>query len=267
MSWIESLILGLIQGLTEFLPVSSSGHLELGKYILGVELEDNLFFTVMVHVATVLSTLVVFRKDIAQLLSGLFKFQWNEETQYVSKIAFSLIPIAIVGLFFKEYVDDIFNLPNIILFVGLMLLITSGLLALAYYYKPGEKEISFKDAFIIGIAQTVAVLPGISRSGATIATGLLLGTKKENIAKFSFLMVLVPILGEAFLDIIKFEGSLQASIADVGAFPLLVGFLTAFVSGLIACKWMINLVKRGKLIGFAIYSLIVAVVAITAGLI
>lgn len=267
MSWIESLILGLIQGLTEFLPVSSSGHLELGKYILGVELEDNLFFTVMVHVATVLSTLVVFRKDIAQLLSGLFKFQWNEETQYVSKIAFSLIPIAIVGLFFKEYVDDIFNLPNIILFVGLMLLITSGLLALAYYYKPGEKEISFKDAFIIGIAQTVAVLPGISRSGATIATGLLLGTKKENIAKFSFLMVLVPILGEAFLDIIKFEGSLQASIADVGAFPLLVGFLTAFVSGLIACKWMINLVKRGKLIGFAIYCLIVAVVAITAGLI
>lgn len=267
MSWIESLILGLIQGLTEFLPVSSSGHLELGKYILGVELEENLFFTVMVHVATVFSTLVVFRKDIAQLLSGLFKFQWNEETQYVSKIAFSLVPIAIVGLFFKEYVDDIFNLPNIILFVGLMLLITSGLLALAYYYKPGDKEISFKDAFIIGIAQTVAVLPGISRSGATIAMGLLLGTKKENIAKFSFLMVLVPILGEAFLDIIKFEGSLQASIADVGAFPLLVGFLTAFVSGLIACKWMINLVKRGKLIGFAIYCLIVAVVAITAGLI
>ena len=267
MSWIESLILGLIQGLTEFLPVSSSGHLELGKYILGVELEENLFFTVMVHVATVLSTLVVFRKDIAQLLSGLFKFQWNEETQYVSKIAFSLIPIAIVGLFFKEYVDDIFNLQNIILFVGLMLLITSGLLALAYYYKPGDKEISFKDAFIIGIAQTVAVLPGVSRSGATIATGLLLGTKKENIAKFSFLMVLVPILGEAFLDIIKFEGSLQTSIADVGTFPLLVGFLTAFVSGLIACKWMINLVKRGKLIGFAIYCFIVAVVAITAGLI
>ncbi len=267
MSWIQSLILGLIQGLTEFLPVSSSGHLELGKFILGVELEENLFFTVMVHVATILSTLVVFRKDIAQLFVGLFKFQWNEETQYITKIVVSLIPIAIVGLFFKQYVDDIFNLTNIVLLVGLMLLITAGLLALAYYYKSGEKDITFKNAFIIGIAQTVAVLPGISRSGATIATGLLLGTKKELVAKFSFLMVLVPILGEAFLEIVGFEGSLQASVADVGAISLIIGFFAAFISGLAACKWMINIVKRGKLIGFAIYCLVVAAIAITVGLI
>ncbi len=267
MSWIESLILGLIQGLTEFLPVSSSGHLELGKFVLGVELEENLFFTVMVHVATVLSTLVVFRKDIAQLFIGLFKFQWNEETQYVTKIVISLIPIAIVGLFFKDFVDDIFNMGNMVLLVGIMLVITAGLLTLAYYYKSGDKDITFKSALIIGISQAVAVVPGLSRSGTTIATGLLLGTKKELVAKFSFLMVLVPILGETFLEIVGFEGSLQASIADVGAIPLLVGFLTAFVSGLAACKWMINIVRRGKLIGFAIYCLVVAVIAITVGLI
>lgn len=266
MSWIEALILGLIQGLTEFLPVSSSGHLEIGKYLLGVEPGDNLIFTVMVHGATVLSTLVVFRKDIMKLLTGLFEFQWNEETQYVMKIAVSMIPIAIVGLFFKDAIEAIFDSPKILTIVGFMLLITAAVLAIAYYRKSGDKDITFKNAFIIGIAQTIAVMPGISRSGATIATGLILGTSKESVAKFSFLMVLVPILGENFLSILSYQAPLEASAGGVGILPLAVGFIAAFISGLLACTWMINIVKRGKLIWFAIYCLIVALIAIGGSL-
>lgn len=262
MGWIEALILGLIQGLTEFLPVSSSGHLEIGKYLLGVEPGENLIFTVVVHGATVLSTLVVFRNDIVKLLSGFFQFKWNEETKYIVKIGISMIPIAIVGLFFKDSVEAIFDSPKILLIVGIMLLITASILALAYYRKPGDKDISYGRAFIIGIAQTIAVMPGISRSGATIATGLLLGTKKESVAKFSFLMVLVPILGETFLSMLSYEAPVEASTAGVGIVPLIVGFTAAFISGLIACKWMINVIKKGKLIGFAIYCLLVAMVAI-----
>ncbi|SMO59038.1 Undecaprenyl-diphosphatase [Saccharicrinis carchari] len=250
MSWIEALILGLVQGLTEFLPVSSSGHLEIGKHLLGVEASDNLTFTVVVHGATVLSTLIVFRKDIARLIAGLFAFKWNDETQYLFKIAVSMLPIALVGLFFKDYVEELFNTPKIMLLVGFMLLITATLLGFTYYAKSKNKEVTFKDAFIIGIAQTIAVMPGISRSGSTIAVGLLLGVKKEAVARFSFLMVLVPILGENVLSLFKDDFSASGSI---GALPLLIGFVAAFVSGLLACKAMIQLVKKGKLIYFAIY--------------
>ncbi len=263
MSWIEALILGIIQGLTEFLPVSSSGHLELGKQLLNIQTTDNLTFTVVVHGATVLSTIIIFRKSIMELLNGLFQFKWNEETKYIVKIAVSMIPIGIVGVFFKDAVEELFNTDKIVLLVGFMLLITGTLLAFTYYAKAKEKDISFKDAFIIGIAQTIAVLPGISRSGSTIATGLLLGNKKAEIARFSFLMVLVPILGENILSILKSEPSTSGSI---GTLPLAIGFLAAFISGLLACKAMINLVKKGKLIYFAIYCAIVGIAAILIGM-
>ncbi|MDQ1771686.1 UDP-diphosphatase [Labilibaculum sp. A4] len=261
MNWIEALLLGLLQGLTEFLPVSSSGHLEIGKALLGIHAENNLVFTVVVHGATVLSTIIVFRKDILELLKGLFSFQWNESTQYIAKIAVSMIPIGIVGVFFKDQVEEIFNTDKILLMVGFMLLVTAAFLAFTYYAKQKEKEISFKDAFIIGIAQTVAVLPGISRSGATIATGLLLKNKKAEVAKFSFLMVLVPIIGENILSVFKGTYTSQGSVELM---PLLVGFIAAFLSGLLACSWMIKLVKRGKLIYFAIYCLIIGLIAIFA---
>ncbi len=263
MTWFEALILGIIQGLTEFLPVSSSGHLEIGKQILGVEAPDNLTFTVVVHGATVLSTIFIFRKDLANLIKGLFNFSWNEETQYIFKIAVSMIPIGIVGVFFKDYVEELFNTDKILLLVGIMLLITATLLAFTFYAKAKEKDISFKDAFIIGIAQTIAVLPGISRSGSTIATGLLLGNKREAVARFSFLMVLIPILGENVLSVLKDD---VASTSTIGALPLIIGFISAFISGLLACKAMINLVKKGKLIYFAIYCAAVGAIAIIWGL-
>jgi undecaprenyl-diphosphatase len=261
MDWIEALILGLVQGLTEFLPVSSSGHLEIGKAILGVNSEDNLRFTVVVHGATVLSTIFVFRKDILSLIQGLLEFKWNESTQYVAKIAFSMLPIAIVGLFFKDQVEEIFNTDKILFLVGCMLLVTAALLAFTFYAKQKEKEISFRDALIIGVAQTCAVLPGISRSGSTIAIGLLLGNKKSEVAKFSFLMVLVPIIGENILSIFKTDVSQATSISTS---VLVVGFIAAFISGLLACSWMIKIVKKGKLIYFAIYCLIIGLIAIFA---
>ncbi|TLX77050.1 undecaprenyl-diphosphate phosphatase [Labilibacter sediminis] len=263
MSWIEALILGIIQGLTEFLPVSSSGHLEIGKHLLGVVATDNLTFTVVVHGATVCSTIVVFRKDIARLLKGFFAFKWNEETQYIFKIAVSMIPIGIVGVFFKDYVEELFNTDKIIVLVGFMLLITATLLAFTYYAKSKDKEVSFKDAFIIGVAQTIAVLPGISRSGSTIATGLLLGNQRKAVARFSFLMVLIPILGENVLSLLKDDFSASGSI---GVLPLMVGFIGAFVSGLLACKVMINIVNKGKLIYFAIYCAVVGLIAVFFGL-
>lgn len=261
MNWFEALVLGLLQGLTEFLPVSSSGHLELGKALLGVQSQDNLTFTVVVHGATVLSTLIVFWRDIAGMLKDLVEFKWNTSSQYISKIALSMIPIAIVGLFFKDYVEQVFDGDSILLLVGCMLLFTAILLSFTYYARQKDKEISYTDALIIGIAQTIAILPGISRSGTTIATGLLLGNKREHIAKFSFLMVLIPILGENILSLLK--GDLGEAGA-IGTVPLIVGFLAAFISGLLACKWMIRIVKSGKLIYFAIYCLILGVFAIFA---
>jgi len=261
MSWIEALILGLLQGLTEFLPVSSSGHLEVGKALLGINSENNLVFTIVVHGATVLSTIVVFRNEIWELLKGIFSFEWSESNQYVVKIIISMIPIAIAGIFFKDYVEELFNNHHILLLVGFMLLITASLLGFTYYSKQKDKEISYRDAFIIGLAQTFAILPGVSRSGSTIATGLFLGNKKSEVAKFSFLMVLVPILGENILGF--FDGTFSTQQA-VEILPLVIGFCAAFLSGLLACSWMIKIVKKGKLIYFAIYCLIIGLIAIFA---
>ena len=252
MGWLEAIVLGIIQGLTEFLPVSSSGHLTIGSALFGIDGDENLTFAIVVHAATVLSTIVVLWKEVSVLFKGFFSFKWNEPMQMVCKILVSMIPVAIVGLFFKDYVEKLFG--SGLLLVGCMLLVTAALLAFSYYAKPRQKEeISFKDAFIIGIAQACAVLPGLSRSGSTIATGLLLGDKKEQVAKFSFLMVIIPILGESFLSLMKGEFSPEASGISTGA--LVAGFLAAFISGTLACKWMINIVKKGKLIYFAYYCL------------
>lgn len=254
MSWIDAVILGIIQGLTEFLPVSSSGHLQIFNALLGTEAEENLTFAVVVHAATVCSTIVVLRKEIGKLLAGFFRFRWNPETIYIAKIAVSMIPVAIVGLFLKDFVEQLFGSGLTI--VGIALLLTAALLAFAYYAKPRQKtSISFRDAFVIGLAQACAVIPGLSRSGSTIATGILLGNNKEKVAKFSFLMVLVPILGEALLDLMK--GGFSQAESGISAVVLLSGFLAAFVSGYFACSWMINLVKKGKLIWFAVYCLAV----------
>lgn len=258
MEWFEALVLGLIQGLTEFLPVSSSAHLEIGKELFGIKGEGNLYFSIMVHGATVLSTLVVFRKDIIKLISGALKFQYNEETSYLVKIIISMIPVMIVGLFFKDYVEGLFEGGNLV-FIGLMLIITALLLAFTYFFRnQKQREISYVDAFVIGIAQALAVVPGISRSGATIATGLINGNKKAELAKFSFLMVLVPILGENFLELIG--GAAAATSIPVSS--LIIGFVAAFGSGLLACSVMINIVKKGKLIWFAAYCLLAGLVSI-----
>ena len=265
MSWIEALLLGLVQGLTEYLPVSSSGHLAIGSALFGIAGEDNLTFTIVVHVATVLSTLVILWKEIAWIFRGLFQFQWNTETRYVLNIIVSMIPVGIVGLFFKDTVEGIFG--SGLLVVGCMLLVTASLLAFSYYAKPRQKEsISLKDAFIIGLAQACAVMPGLSRSGSTIATGLLLGNSKATLAQFSFLMVIPPILGEALLDVLKLMNGESLGGTELPMSALVVGFLAAFVSGCVACKWMINVVKRGKLIYFAIYCAIAGLVTLAVSM-
>lgn len=251
MDWLQALVLGLLQGLTEYLPVSSSGHLTIGSYLFGLNGEDNLAFTVVVHVATVLSTLVVLWKEIDWILKGLFKFRMNDETKYFINILISMIPVGIVGVFFKDQVEEVFG--SGLLIVGCMLLVTAALLVFSYYARPRQREnISPLHAFIIGLAQAVAVLPGLSRSGSTITTGLLLGNKKEKLAQFSFLMVIPPILGEALLDVVKGLNGEEA-FGGIDALPLIVGFVAAFVSGCIACKWMINIVKKGKLVWFGVY--------------
>lgn len=264
MEWFEALILGLIQGLTEYLPVSSSGHLAIGSALFDIKGEDNLAFTIVVHVATVFSTLVILWKEIDWIFRGLFKFEMNAETRYVINILISMIPIGIVGVFFKDYVEAIFG--SGLLIVGCCLLVTALLLTFSYYAKPRLKEnISMKDAFIIGLAQACAVLPGLSRSGSTIATGLLLGDNKAKLAQFSFLMVIPPILGEALLDGMKTMKG-EAVAGDIPALSLIVGFIAAFVSGCLACKWMINIVKKGKLIYFAIYCAIAGTATLVLGL-
>ncbi|MBR7027930.1 MAG: undecaprenyl-diphosphate phosphatase [Bacteroidaceae bacterium] len=280
MGTLEAFLLGLVQGLTEYLPVSSSGHLTIGSALLGVDADQNLVFTVAVHVATVLSTIVVLGHEILKLIRGSFcripattpsgsAALWermNAEQRYVLAIIVSMIPVGIVGVFFKDTVEEIFG--SGLLVVGLCLLVTASLLAFSYYAKPRQKdEISLKDAFVIGLAQAVAVLPGISRSGSTIATGLLLGNRKESMAQFSFLMVIPPILGEALLDTIKvFREGVEATFNGIGTVPLLVCFLAAFVSGVIACKWMIGIVRRGKLIYFSYYCVAVGLLTIVLSL-
>lgn len=277
MSGIEAIVLGLIQGLTEFLPVSSSGHLTIFKAIFGIETE-NLSFEVAVHAATVLSTIVAFRKQIGRLITGFFTLKRNPQKEYLFKIGISMIPVFIVGVCFKSYVEDIFGAG--LLIVGIMLMVTALLLSLSEILTkrqtsaPGKvqesdpryeaeaqaegcaasdpgKLLGYKEAFIMGLAQAVAVLPGLSRSGSTISTGLMLGVKKGAVAQFSFLMVLIPILGEAFLELVG--GEFSGAESGISTLPLVLGFLTAFLSGLFACTLMINLVKRAKLWGFAIY--------------
>lgn len=267
MEWFEALILGIIQGLTEYLPVSSSGHLAIGANLFGLNGEENLTFTVAVHVATVLSTIVILWKEIVWLFTDLFKWKWNEGTKYIVNIVISMIPVGIVGLFFKDKVEAIFG--SGLLVVGICLLVTASLLAFSYFAKPRQREnISPLHAFIIGIAQALAVLPGLSRSGSTIATGLLLGNKKERLAQFSFLMVIPPILGEALLDLKDIaENGLSQAMAGLPPLSLAIGFFAAFICGCLACKWMINIVKKGKLIWFAVYCAIVGTLTIVLPLI
>ena len=267
MTWWEALLLGIIQGLTEFLPVSSSGHLEIGQALLGTAGGENLTFAIVVHTATVLSTLVILWKEVAQLFKGTFTtLKWNEDKNYVAMILVSMLPVFVVGMFFKEQVEAFFG--SGLLLVGICLCVTAGLLYFSEWLSKRRvglgHEVGYKDAIIIGLSQAVAVLPGLSRSGTTIATGLLCGVKKESVTKFSFLMVLIPILGEAFLELLDLLSG--EVINNLGLVPMLVGFLAAFVSGCLACKFMINIVRRQKLIYFAIYCLCAGVFAIIYGL-
>lgn len=259
MEVFESIVLGAVQGLTEFLPVSSSGHLQLAKELLGVELEENLTFDVALHAATVLSTIVVLWSEIWWLIKGIFSRGMNPEKSYFLKLIISMIPIGIVGLLLKDQIDAMLASNYIMVVVGAMLLLTATLLSFAYYAKPRQKDtISYGDAFIVGLSQAVASMPGLSRSGTTIATGLLLGNRKDVVATFSFLMVLAPIMGQTLLDVV--DGGF--SVVGVSTTALIAGFVTAFVVGCLACRFMINIVKRGKLIWFAIYCAVVGLLAI-----
>lgn len=278
MDWFDSLIMGVVQGLAEYLPISSSGHLQICEDILHLNMEGagSLQYTVALHVATVLSTIVVLWKEFLPLVTSFFGFKRDANTTYVFKILVSCIPIMIVGLFFKDKVETLFD--KNLLTVGIALCCTALLLTFAYYfrrttadspalrqggYRP--RDITFLDAFVIGLAQAVAVIPGLSRSGSTIATGLMLGDKREQIAKFSFFMVIIPILGEALLDVkymVSGSGDAGATAETIGIVPLIIGFIAAFVVGCAACKWMLNIVKKGKLVWFAVYCLIVGLLCI-----
>jgi|SRR5664280_1326261 len=260
MNWFEAMVLGLIQGITEFLPVSSSGHLELGKYLFGINSDSNFYFSVAVHGATVLSTIAVLWKEIADLFKGFFKFRMNEETKYVIKIFISMIPVGIAGFFLTDIVDKYFSGNMVSL--GIQFIITAAILMLPAFIKPKERPIGYFDAFIIGIAQAIAVVPAISRSGATIVTGMIIGDKKSDIAKFSFLMVLIPVIGANLVEMRS--GNFTAEGTSISV--ILAGFITAFISGYFACKWMINLVKKGNLSWFAVYCVLVGIFSILLGL-
>ncbi len=252
----EAIILGILQGLTEFLPVSSSGHLELANHFFGIEEPNNLAFTMAVHLGTVMSTVVVFWRELGRLIAGLFKFRMNDETIFIINILISLLPILFIGLMFRDSIERLFT-SNLTL-VGAMLLVTAALLVFAQRAKPKGRPITPKNAFIMGIAQAVAVLPGLSRSGATISTGLMLGVKREEVSKFSFLMVLAPVIGMNLLDLVKGDFAGTA----VGGTAVAVGFITAFLTGTLACRWMIRLVNRGKLSWFAVYCCVVGLFSI-----
>ena len=270
MEWWQAILLGLVQGLTEFLPVSSSGHLMISKTLLGVDAEGFLDYTVLVHLGTVCSTLVVFRSAIAQLIRGLFRFRYNDETDYVAKLIVSMIPVALVGVFFKDFVEGLFG--DTLVWVAGGLLVTALLLVLSdvlgrRFPGPGttaspkhRNGISFPQALLVGVGQAVAVAPGISRSGTTIATGLLAGVPRPVMAQFSFLMVLVPIIGEQLLGVVKNLSSTGSFFSgELSALCLVLGFVSAFLSGLFACKAMVALVRRARLSWFAAYCAVVAV--------
>lgn len=259
MSWLEALILGIIQGLTEFLPVSSSGHLEIGNVLLGVKSADHLLFAVVVHAATALSTIVVFRSDIQTLIKDLITFKWNESWAFSIKIIISMVPVGVIGILYEDQIEILF--ASNMLLVGCALLFTSLLLFFTYFKKNTTGEVTYFGALVIGLAQAIAILPGVSRSGSTIATALLLGVDKVKATRFSFLMVLIPILGASLLKTKDYIEAPEAA-GDISGFVLLIGFVAAFLSGFMACRWMIKLVRRGKLTYFAIYCLIVGLIAI-----
>ncbi len=259
----EAIILGIVQGLTEFLPVSSSGHIELGSVLLRLESKENLLFSIAVHAATALSTIVIFRHELWSLTTNVLKFQWNDETKWSAKIILSMIPVGVIGVLFEDEITQLFS--GRVVLVGSMLIVTGSLLSFTYFNKEHNKEINYLSAFIIGIAQSIAIMPGISRSGATIATALLLKVRREEAAKFSFIMVLIPIMGASLLKIKDFVDNPQLSM-DIPAISLIGGFIAAFISGLIACRWMINIVKNGKLIYFAIYCFLIGSIAIISQL-
>lgn len=277
MNWLDALILGIVQGLAEYLPISSSGHLEIFNHLLGSQLAgaDSLQFDVVLHVATVLSTIVVLWRKFVPLCKSFFTFRRDENTAYVWKLLLSCIPVGIVGVCFKDQVEAFFGVSadggNNLTLVGICLCVTAALLAFAYFFRTRPlmatrregRDITWSDAFIIGIAQAVAVLPGLSRSGSTIATGILLGDNRERVAQFSFFMVVIPILGQALLDLVKVLGAAPgAAESPVGFTAMAVGFLAAFIVGCIACNWMLNLVKKGKLVWFAVYCVVVGVLCI-----
>lgn len=274
MDWIDALILGIIQGLSEYLPISSSGHLEIFKQILGVHLDPDasLEFSIMLHVATVLSTIVILWHEFYPLLVSFFTIKRDNKFYTVCKILLSCVPVAVVGVFFQENVEEFFK-GNLTV-VGVCLIITAALLCFAYFSRtraainnpdrPQGRDISWLDAFIIGCAQAVAVLPGLSRSGTTIATGIILGDNREKVAQFSFLMVIIPILGKGLLDLkdMIFPDEAVAAAPSVGILPLVIGFLASFIVGCIACKWMLNIVKQGKLVWFAVYCVIAGILCL-----
>lgn len=256
MDTLQAILLGIVQGLTEFLPVSSSGHLQIAKELLGVEIEQNITFDVTLHAATVLSTIVVLWSELWRLIKGCFSRRFNEEQAYVLKVILSMIPAGVVGVFFADEIEALFSS---LWFVGLMLLLTAALLSFTYYAKPRQKcEISYRDAFVIGLAQAAATMPGLSRSGSTIATGLLLGDEKSAVAHFSFIMVIPVILGKMLLDIVSGE----MATMSVPTEALVSGFIAAFISGALACRFMIEIVKRGRLIWFAAYCAIVGCICL-----
>lgn len=259
MSWLEALVLGLVQGLTEFLPISSSGHLEIGSVLLQIKTEENLLFAVVVHLATALATIVVFKEDIRVLVTETLKLRNSDSLHFNLKILLSMLPVFFVGIFFKDTIESLF-VGNMLL-VGSMLLVTGILLLFAHYKKSGNLSVSYLSAFVIGIAQAFAILPGISRSGATISTALLLGVERSRAAKFSFLMVLIPIFGASILQLKDYFDA-AAGTHPIAMESLVVGFIGAFVSGFVACKWMIRIVRKGKLTYFAFYCFIVGTIAI-----
>lgn len=259
MNWIEAIILGLIQGLTEFLPVSSSGHLEIGKALFGIDAAENFYFSLAVHGATVASTLVVFRMEILHLLKGTLAFRMNEETIYVLKLTVSMIPTALIGIAFYQDIKNIYN--GNMMIVGSMLIFTALVLVYGNYAKARERKIGYIDSFIIGLAQVLAVIPGISRSGMTIATGMIVGNRRDELAKFSFLMVLLPVIGANILELVTGE----VSAADTAAGVIIAGSATAFVAGYVACRWMISLVRKSRLIWFAAYCTVVGLLTLLLG--
>ena len=265
MTIFEAIILGVLQGITEFFPVSSSGHLEIFSYLLQIEASQDMLFSIIVHGATSLSTVVVLRKELLQIIKELFKIQWNENTQYFTKIIISMVPVGIIGITMKKQVESLFN-QNLLL-VGSCLLLTSGLLTLSYICtktKENNGKITYKKAFAIGLAQMIAILPGLSRSGATISTGLLLGIERTQVVRFSFLMVLLPVFGATFLEIIEFLANPSHTSTHINS--LLFGFIFAFLSGIVACKWMLKLVVQGKLIYFAIWCALIGIITIATQL-